>query len=155
MKNRHEMAMELILRAFCMVMSKKCPPEISVPGNLHTKIHLVPPKTSEKEVGAIVRLTIPQKKNPKLKDAHEEGSENESQKTIPEYIEVDQEGKALAVNGCAPNLDSRIIVINQAAGRQARKEFLDHVAKHVPEYFQSETGAKGKNDVLQLAEKLS
>jgi len=155
-KNRHELAMENLLRAFCLIMFKKLPAEVHFPGNLHTKIHLVPPKTSEKEVGAIVRLTIPQKKNPKLKDVQDEaGSDKESQKTVPEFIEIDQEGKALAVNGLTASLPSRIVVINQGAARQAREEFIDHIQKVCPEYFQSESGQKAKKEVLVMAEKLS
>ena len=65
-KNRNANAMELLLRAFCLIMCKKLPTEVHAPANLHAKIHLSPAKTSQKEVGAIVRLTIPVKKNPKM-----------------------------------------------------------------------------------------
>jgi len=44
--NKNAGAMELLLRTFCLIMCKKLPSEISFPPNLHTKIHLVPAKTS-------------------------------------------------------------------------------------------------------------
>lgn len=118
-KNRNSNAMEILLRTFCMVMCKKLPSEIQAPANLHIRIHVSPHKASEKPLGAIVRLTIPQKKNPNIKEQQDEpaGSDAGSQKSVPEYIEIEQSGKALAVNGSTASMDSRVCVINQHAAR--------------------------------------
>lgn len=156
-ENKQDSAMELLLRTFCLVMCKKLPTDVTFPPSLHSKIHLVPAKTTQKEVGAIVRLTIPQKKNPKHKDhlgdSHSQHS-GDDHKEQPEYIEIDQHGKSLSTNGLTASLPSRVVVINQAAARQAREEFFESIRKHVPEYFHTDAGNKAKAEVLNLAEKL-
>lgn len=140
--NRNAPAMELLLRAFCLVMCKKLPAEFHPPTNLHVRIHLSPQKACEKPLGAIVRLTIPTKKNPKFQDQPEEAAASDaaSQKSVPEFVEIDQEGKSLAVNGLTATLPSRVCVINQHAARQAREEFLEAISKSMPDYFSSENG---------------
>lgn len=114
LKNRNSNAMEILLRTFCMVMCKKLPTDIQFPANLHIRVHLSPVKIADKPLGAIVRLTIPQKKNPKVKEQKDDdaGSDAASAKSIPEYVEIDQQGKALAVNGFTASLPSRVCVIN-------------------------------------------
>ena len=44
--NKNQHAMELVLRALCMITCKKVPTEISHPPNLHTRVRIVPPKTN-------------------------------------------------------------------------------------------------------------
>lgn len=55
--------MELLLRAFCMIICKKLPTEVVHPPTLHTRVRLVAPKANEKTKTAVVRLTIAKKKN--------------------------------------------------------------------------------------------
>jgi len=44
--NKNQHAMELVLRALCMITCKKLPAEIAHPPNLHTRVRIVPPKTN-------------------------------------------------------------------------------------------------------------
>ena len=63
MDNKNAHAMELLLRAFCMITCKKLPTEITHPPNLHTRLRLVPAKQNDKPVQCVLRLTPAMKKN--------------------------------------------------------------------------------------------
>jgi hypothetical protein len=142
--------MEMVLAAFCMVMCKKLPAEISCPPNLHTKIRLVAPKAAEKPCAAFVRLTFPMKKN----EAPVRESAESAGLSQPEFVEIEQDDKSLAVNGNNAALDYSVTVINCAASRQAREDFLEAIKKTVPETFLADQGQSQKA-IMALAEELN
>jgi hypothetical protein len=144
--NKNSHAMELLLRAFCMIICKKLPAEVVHPPTLHTRVRLVAPKACEKTQTAVIRLTIAKKKN----DTHvrESADQNEIRQ---ELIEIDQEEKCLAVNGNQIALDYAVTVINQSASRQTREDFIEAIKKVVPESFLADHG-KTQKGVLALSE---
>merc|ERR1711871_1125848 len=71
----------------------------------------------EKSLGAVIRFTVPRRKRP-------EPEEGEEPEPGPMFVEVDQEGKGLAVDGRAEALPHYIEVINTYAGRMVREDFV-------------------------------
>ncbi len=147
--NRNHEAMELCLRAFCMIICKKLPAEISHPPNLHTRVRLVPPKTSDKPCKAVLCLSFPLKKNDAPVKEPAEGAEPR-----PDMVEIEQDDKVLSVNAHQAALDYSLVVVNRAAARQAREDFLDAIKKSVPETFLADQG-KSQKAILALASQLN
>lgn len=69
-----------------------------------------------------------------------------------EFVEIDQHDSALAVNGLAEKVETRTVVINQAAARFAREDFLHAVHKCVPDFFAGDAGKQNQKQILALAE---
>lgn len=89
--------MELLLGAFVLVLCKRVPAELNIKRieKLHEKVRLIKAPlgafTNERPKAAVLRLTIPMDENGQ---------------------QVDQDNKAIAVNGLAKKLPYSVIVLN-------------------------------------------
>lgn len=80
----------------------------------------------------------------------EEGAEKQDGK-LGASIEIEQENKAIAVNGRLQGLPYTVDVINQYAGRVAREGFVDGIIKQLPEFFKDN---EKEQAILERAAKL-
>lgn len=118
-ENNNKKAMELILSALALIICKKIPAELAISkiDNLHNKVRLLPPPQGEqKPQGAVVRLT----------KVTRPGTPNENE-AAKEEVELDQNHKAVAMNGRSDKLPYTVPVINQYAASEVRADFLRHM----------------------------
>ena len=120
-KNENKKAMCLLLNSLILILCKKVPAQINVMriDKLHEKVKLLKPETDKntKPEGAVLRLMI----------AHDDKG-----------AEIDQDNKAVAVNGRNSKLPYTVTVLNQYASKCFREDFLFAMAKPLPEVFKDE-----------------
>jgi len=107
--NTNEKAMELLLQSLCLIMCKKVPSELGVnkADQLHLRVKLLPrPEGAEdKSVSAYVRISPMPRPNSSRSVAPDE--------TIDSFMgDIDQEGKAVAMNGRNNLLPYQVPVFN-------------------------------------------
>lgn len=61
--------------------------------------------------------------------------------------EVDQEGKAVAMNGRNNLLPYQVPILNTIAARHVREDFIHFMTKHVPDFFKEDGHAQIKKMV--------
>lgn len=134
-ENKNDKAMELILGALALVLCKKVPTDIGA-GNiatLHNKVKVLPPPEGEhKPAAAVLRLT-PVTRPFTSNDADEDKIEGTN------TIEIDQDSKAVAMNGRQPSLPYTVPVINQMAAKAVREDFVNQMVKMIPDFFKEES----------------
>lgn len=150
-KNSNEKAMDLLLGALCLILCKKVPTEIGVPkiDQLHTRVKLlVPIAPSTKPQGAVVRLA-PATRVLTTAEIEEQAQENDS--LYNHFDEVEQDNKAVALNGRIAAIPYTVTVINSYAARVVREELVSVMTVRMPEFFKEEN-KQGKR-ILDRAEK--
>jgi hypothetical protein len=135
MANKNDQAMDLLLNCLCLIMCKKVPTDLGVnkADQLHLRVKMFPrPADAEdKPTSAVLRLT-PVKRPGSTKNVSPD-------ETIDSFMgDVDQDGKAVAMNGRAQALPYQVPVINQIAARHVREDFVHFMVKHVPDFFKDE-----------------
>jgi hypothetical protein len=149
--NKNDRAMELILGALALIMSKKIPAELGLnkTDQMHLKIKVLPSYTGDdRQTSAVLRLT------PTVRPISSRSGLNpdDTINSAADMLEVDQEGKAVAMNGRHTNLPYKVPIINQIAAKNVREDFISHIMKHVPDFFKDEGAINGKK-ILNLADK--
>lgn len=148
--NPNNEAMQLLVNAFVLILCRKVPAEVPVKklDQLYEKVKLITKpdeEKEEKETKAVIRLTI-NKQKPKEPEEGEPPVQKASA-----MVEIDQEGKGIAMNGRSETLPYVVEVINTYPARLVREDFLDHIVKQLPAYFKEHDTAS--KDIMKQAEK--
>jgi hypothetical protein len=128
--------MELLLSALVLVLCKRVPAELNLKriDKLHEKVRLIKAPlgavADERPKAAVLRLTIPVDEN---------------------GLEIDQDNKAIAVNGFIKKLACTVIVLNQSASRAVREDFVCGMAKPLPDVFKDDSVG---GTIMSYAERL-
>lgn len=150
--NRNEQAMDLLLNALCLIMCKKVPAEIGVNKveSLALKIKLLPrtdKMNDSRPTQAVLRL-MPVIRPGSVRETDKEANETQDSRFADE---IDQEGKAVAMNGRLKNYI--VPVINHIAARHVRDDFCKFMAKQIPEFFKTDDGPKELKKILAHADR--
>lgn len=140
----------MLIHAFVLILCRKIPPEVAVKkvDTLYDKVKLLvkpklPEGETEKETKAVIRLTIIKRKRP-------EPEEGEEPLPGPSVVEVDQEGKAIAINGRLDSVPYNVEIINTYAARLVRQDFMEAIVKQLPEYFKE--NEEKQKEILNCAQ---
>jgi hypothetical protein len=138
--------MELLLGALALIICKKVPSDVvhTKIDTLHNKVRILAPSSAlvQKPLGAVVRLTVA------TRPATEDDPEPKES-----FVEIDQDHKAVAMNGRVASLPYTVPVVNQYAARAVREDFLNTLSKAVPDFLK-DSKVQHYKEVLSFAEKM-
>jgi hypothetical protein len=129
--NTNHKAMDLLLNALVLIVCKRVPVDAGVTKieTLHNKVRILPPGVETKTMSAVVRLV------PAMKNVSSMSVSNENAK----QIEIDQEGRSVAMNGRHKDLQYSVAVINCYAASAVREDIVHCMAKTLPDFFRDES----------------
>jgi len=154
-QNSNDKAMDLLLQSLCLIMCKKVPSDLGINkvDQLHLRIKLLPrpENAEERPTSAVVRLT------PTVRPTSTRSNVASPEDTIDSRFvdEIDQEGRAVAMNGRQAQLPYQVPIINQLAARHVRDDFANAMSKHLPEFFKTDDGPKELKKILAHADRKS
>lgn len=149
--NKNEKAMDLLLNCLVLIMCKKVPSELQINKveqlHLRVKIWPRPAEVAEKPTNAVLRLT------PMIRPNSTRSIQPDETQDSRFVDEIDQEGRAVAMNGHPNSLGYNVPVLNQIAARHVRDDFVQFMQKTVPEFFKSDDGPQEVKKILSLSDR--